>query len=144
MTLTFRRSQSRLFWTLPSYFLDRSLGGIKVPTLLRAAGWNLVTMHEHYGRVRAQTVDDVTWIAEMTAQGHSLLTADARIVRNILEARAIEEAGAVVFILPKGDMTAEQMAERYDSNRDAIDERAFGVRPAAYAVYARTVSRVFP
>lgn len=144
MTSICRRSRSRLFWILPSYFLDRSLGGIKVPTLLRAAGWDLVTMHEHYGQVRAQSVDDVTWIAELTAEGHSLMTADARIVRNILEARAVEEASAVVFILPKGDMTAEQMAERYDSNRDAIDERALGTRPAAYAVYARSVSRVFP
>lgn len=62
-------------------------------------------MHEQYGRAHAQTVDDVTWITEMTAEGHALLTADTRIVRNILEARAIEEAGAVVLILPKGDIT---------------------------------------
>jgi PIN like domain len=120
------------------------LGGIKVPTLLRAAGWDLVTMHEHYGRFRAQTVDDVTWITEMTAQGHALLTADARIVRNILEARAIQEAGAVVFILPKGDMTSAQMAERFDANRDGMDDRVNTVRPAAYAIYAHTISLVFP
>ena len=34
---------------LPELFLDRSLGRIKVPRLLREAGLNLVTLAEHYG-----------------------------------------------------------------------------------------------
>jgi hypothetical protein len=34
---------------LPDLFLDRSLGGIKVPALLRDAGLRLVTLSEHYG-----------------------------------------------------------------------------------------------
>lgn len=115
-----------------------------MPQTLRASGWNIVTMHEHYGKARAQIVDDVTWITEMTGLGFTLLTSDARIVSNIIEARAIEAAGAVVFILPKGDMTSDQMAQRFDSQRAAIDARAAGPAPAAYAVYARTLSQVFP
>jgi hypothetical protein len=34
---------------LPDLFLDRSLGRIKVPRWLRAAGLRLVTLSEHYG-----------------------------------------------------------------------------------------------
>jgi hypothetical protein len=112
--------------------------------MLRATGWELVTMHEHYGKARAQTVDDVTWINELSVQGFALLTSDARIVRNRIEANAIKDASAVVFILPKGDMTSDQMAKRYDSHRVAIDERAELPGPAAFAVYERIVSRVFP
>ena len=34
---------------LPELFLDRSLGRIKVPQLLRDAGLRLITLAEHYG-----------------------------------------------------------------------------------------------
>lgn len=101
-------------------------------------------MHEHYGKSLAQTVDDVTWITDMTRLGHSLLTADTRIVKNFIEARAIEEAGAIVFILPKGNMTSEEMAERYEAHRLGIDERSLASRPAAYVVYPHVISQVLP
>jgi hypothetical protein len=129
---------------VPRYFLDRSLGGVKVPWILREAGWDLITMHEHYGRTRAQSVDDVTWITELAGLGCPLLTADARIVSNIIEARAIDDSAAVVFILPKGDMTAEEMATRFDRHRAAIDLRAERPGPAAFAVYPSALSQVHP
>ncbi len=34
---------------LPDLFLDRSLGRVRVPALLRAAGVRLVTLSERYG-----------------------------------------------------------------------------------------------
>jgi hypothetical protein len=112
--------------------------------MLRASGWDLVTMHEHYGKARSQTVDDVTWIGELSAQGFALLTSDARIVRNIIEANAIVEYRAVVFMLPKGDMTSDEMARRFETHRSTIDARTQLGGPAGYAVYERIVSRVFP
>ena len=101
-------------------------------------------MREHYGKGRSQSVDDVTWILEMTRLGFALLTADARIVRNSIETDAISAAKAIVFILPKGDMTSEQMAKRFDSHRGAIDDRAKKPGPAGYALFPGSVSRVFP
>ena len=112
--------------------------------MLRVNGWDLVTMHEHYGKARAQTVDDVTWITELTSEGFALMTADARIVRNIIEATAIMEARAVVFMLPKGDMTSDEMAQRFDAHRATIDAKVERGGPAGYAVYERIVSEVFP
>ncbi len=43
---------------LPDLFLDRSLGGIKVPGLLRDAGLRLVTLSEHYGVPADERVAD--------------------------------------------------------------------------------------
>lgn len=34
----------------PFVFVDRSLGRVKVPTLLRAAGIELVTLADYYGQ----------------------------------------------------------------------------------------------
>jgi len=51
----------------PHVFVDRSLGAIQVPALLRAAGIVLTTMREPYGEIRAQAVTDHEWIA-LTAQ----------------------------------------------------------------------------
>src|SRR5215218_8163493 len=53
---------------LPTLFIDRSLGRIKVPTLLREAGLELVTLAEHYGIPQDETVADVTWLADTAAR----------------------------------------------------------------------------
>lgn len=37
---------------LPKFFLDRSLGRKAVPEALRAAGWDLVTLADHYEFLR--------------------------------------------------------------------------------------------
>lgn len=47
---------------LPDLFLDRSLGRIAVPTLLRAAGLRLVTLAEHYGVPADEQVADEEWL----------------------------------------------------------------------------------
>lgn len=43
---------------LPDLFLDRSLGRIKVPSLLRDFGLRLVTLSEHYGIPDDEAVAD--------------------------------------------------------------------------------------
>jgi PIN like domain len=47
---------------LPDLFLDRSLGRIKVPRLLREAGLRLVTLAEHYGVPADEIVADEEWL----------------------------------------------------------------------------------
>jgi hypothetical protein len=48
----------------PRFFLDRSLGRKAVPEALRAGGWNIVTLAEHYGTPADERVADVDWIQE--------------------------------------------------------------------------------
>ena len=43
----------------PRFFLDRSLGRLAVPALLRAAGWDLVTLSERYGIPDDERVSDI-------------------------------------------------------------------------------------
>ncbi len=84
---------------LPDLFLDRSLGRIQVPRMLRAAGLRLVTLAEHYGMPADQKVADVTWIQDATAQGWICLMKDSAIANNPAERRAMETAGARCFCL---------------------------------------------
>lgn len=44
----------------PFVFVDRSLGRLQVPRLLRASGIELVTLAEHYGQPHDEDVDDET------------------------------------------------------------------------------------
>jgi hypothetical protein len=53
----------------PFVFVDRSLGRIEVPHLLREAGIRLVTLAEHYGIPEDQTVEDTTWIIDAANRG---------------------------------------------------------------------------
>jgi hypothetical protein len=67
---------------LPTAFVDRSLGRVQVPQLLRAAGVELVTLAEHYDVRADEQVTDVTWIAESAGR-------DARLpVRKLSEVQA--------------------------------------------------------
>ena len=50
---------------LPDLFIDRSLGRIQVPGLLRAAGLRLIALAEHYGIPADENVADTTWLAEV-------------------------------------------------------------------------------
>jgi hypothetical protein len=47
---------------LPDLFLDRSLGRIQVPALLRAAGLRLRTLAEVYGVPADEDISDVEWL----------------------------------------------------------------------------------
>jgi len=63
----------------PHFFVDRSLGGVAVPRLLRAAGWELTTLAEHYGKPADEWVDDVDWLALAGQHNWPVLMKDAHI-----------------------------------------------------------------
>lgn len=48
---------------LPDLFLDRSLGRIRVPQLLRSAVLRLTTLAEHYGIPADEKVANAEWLA---------------------------------------------------------------------------------
>src|SRR4029450_880234 len=64
---------------LPDLFLDRSLGRIKVPRLLRAAGLRLVTLSEHYTIPADEDVADDEWLELAGSRGWAVLMKDTRI-----------------------------------------------------------------
>ena len=69
------------------FFIDRALGAHLVPSALRRAGWNIVTMRERYGEQQGQITGDTIWIREATAAGECILTKDARVATRPAEAQ---------------------------------------------------------
>jgi hypothetical protein len=64
---------------LPDLFLDRSLGRIAVPRLLRDAGLRLTTLAEHYGVPADESVGDEEWLELAGARGWVVFMKDARV-----------------------------------------------------------------
>ena len=71
---------------LPDLFVDRSLGRIRVPNLLREAGLRLVTLSEHYGIPADETVRDEEWLELAGKRGWVVFMKDSRIRYNRTEA----------------------------------------------------------
>lgn len=119
---------------LPDLFLDRSLGRIEVPRLLRAEGLRLVTLAEHYGMPRDETVEDVDWLRLAGTQGLAVFMKDEAIRRNPRE-RAVVRAFAVrCFCLTRQGLTAPEMARCFIDNLDAITRACCSPGPFIFAV----------
>jgi hypothetical protein len=115
-----RPDSAELLAALPHVFVDRSLGALQLPALLREAGFTLTTMREHYGEVEAQRIADVEWIALTAERGWIGFHKDAEIRRNEVERKAVVETKARMFCVPRADVTAADLAARYVTNLPAI------------------------
>lgn len=105
---------------LPDLFLDRSLGRIKVPGLLRAAGLRLTTLSEHYGIPRDETVPDEEWLELAGTRGWLVFMKDTRVRYNRAEREAVRSHEVRCFCLSSQSLTGEQMADRFLHNLPRI------------------------
>jgi PIN like domain len=127
---------------LPDLFLDRSLGRIKVPRLLRGAGLRLVTLSEHYGIPADEGVPDDEWLRLAGGRGWAVFMKDTRIRYNRAEREAVRAHGVRCFCLANQNLTGDEMADRFLSNLDAI-VRACGVPgPFIYAIHRTRIEKV--
>lgn len=95
----------------PHFFVDRSLGRIRVPGLLRASGWLLTTLAEHYGIPADEDVDDVTWLKLAGSHGWHVLMKDDMIRRRPAEIAALKAAGVHAFCIANANLrTDDQVA----------------------------------
>lgn len=127
---------------LPNLFLDRSLGRIAVPTLLRDAGLRLVTLAERYGLGPDENVIDEVWLRDASANREAVFLKDVRVRYNVAEKAAITQFGVRCFCIPRGDLTGPEMAERYLSNLDRIVEVCCNPGPFVYSVQHRRIVRL--
>ncbi len=128
---------------LPDLFLDRSLGRIQVPGVLRAAGLRLVTLAEHYGTPADEEVTDTRWINDATARGWVCLMKDSAIASNPAERQAIEAAGARCFCLTNRNIPAAQMAGRFLAALGELESIcAKNPGPFMYGVNRGNVTRI--
>lgn len=124
---------------LPDLFLDRSLGRIQVPGLLRAAGLRLVTLAEHYGVPADENVADTEWLELAGSHGWAVFLKDARIRSRAVEREVVRAFGVRCFCITRQDLSAAQMAERYLRHLDAIAAACADEGPFIYAVHDRRI-----
>ena len=127
---------------LPDLFLDRSLGRIKVPGLLRDAGLRLTTLSEHYGVPDDETVPDEEWLELAGSRGWVVLMKDKRIRYRPHEREAIERFKVRCFCLAGRNLPAEEMAEQFLRRLPAIARACQEPGPFLYVVYRDRIQQV--
>ena len=128
----------------PKFFLDRSLGRLAVPALLRAAGWDLVTLTEHYGVPDDERVSDPEWIRDAASRGWAILMKDKRIRYRRAEIDTVIECQAQCFVITKGNLPSGEMASRFLTARQAIFDAVATPGPYIYAVQSDRIDRLYP
>ena len=83
---------------LPDLFIDRSLGRIQVPRLLRDAGLRLVTLAERYGVPNDENITDEQWLSEVGDRGEAVFMKDGRVRYNAIEKAAIIRAPSPMLL----------------------------------------------
>lgn len=126
----------------PEFFVDRSLGRIRVPQALREAGWSLRTLAEVYGIPGDETVTDVEWLEVAGQRGWPVLMKDDRIRYRQAERNALVGSEVTAFCLTSGNLRAEQMAGYFLSNQAAIWKASAQSGPSLYAVSASAIRRI--
>lgn len=127
---------------LPDLFLDRSLGRIKVPTLLRDAGLRLVTLSEHYGIPTDETVPDQQWLELAGSQGWVVFMKDTRIRYNPAEREAVKTHDVRCFCLSSQSLTGDAMATRFLNNLTRITAACEQPGPYIYAVHKNRIEKL--
>ena len=127
---------------LPDLFLDRSLGRVMVPQLLRESGLQLVTLAEHFGIPADERVADEEWLRLAGENGWAVFMKDTRIRYNPAEREAVQNHNVRCFCLSSQSLSAPAMAERFLTHLDAITAACGEPGPFIYAVYVNRIERL--
>ena len=127
---------------LPDLFLDRSLGRITVPKLLRHAGLRLTTLAEHYGIPADERITDEAWLELAGTNGWVVFMKDTRIRYNRPEREAVRAHGVRCFCLSRQNLGGAEMAARFLDNLDAIVAACRVPGPFIYAVHQNRIERL--
>lgn len=116
------------------FFVDRSLGRIKVPRILRAAGLGLVTLAEHYGTPADEAVADVDWLQLAGGSAWPVLMKDAAILTNPAELQALRANNVQCFCLADQRLPAYRMAAWYLNALEGVAIACQSAGPFVYRV----------
>ncbi len=127
---------------LPDLSLDRSLGRIKVPRLLRDAGLRLVTLAEQYGVPADGTITDADWLQLAGPRDWAVFMKDTRIRYNLAERKAVTARAMQGFCLSTQSLSTDDMVARFLENLDAITAACAEPGPFIYAVRTARIERL--
>lgn len=118
----------------PHFFVDRSLGRIKVPSRLREAGWSLTTLAEHYGIPSDEAVADVEWLTLAGSRGWAVLMKDDRIRRRPAEVAALRDAHVNAFCIANANLNSDEQVQLLLRHQRAIFRFAGEEGPALFSL----------
>lgn len=117
-------------------FLDRSTNGKRFAEAVKRRFPDTVTIGERYGVAAAESVLDVEWIRDASAEGRICVGSDARIASNMLEIQAILEHSARFFLFPNNNLTVSEQIKRFEELHEAMVEAAAAPGPWVYKLTA--------
>ena len=121
---------------LPDLLLERSLGGITVPALLRAAGLTVHTLVDVYGPDHADRVADSGWLRHAGVRGWPVLMKDQRIRYRPTERAVLAAHRVTAFCLTGDTLTARVMAGHFLTALDGIARACASPGPALHLISA--------
>jgi hypothetical protein len=126
---------------LPRFFLDRSVGRKIVPTGLRQAGIELVTLAERYGVPADEQVTDVQWMRDAAAHDEAVLMCDDAIrKRNPAERAVLMETRLRAFVV-SSQISGDEVVTRFTSNLSAIERACLLDGPFVYRLHPDRIER---
>lgn len=124
------------------FFLDRSLGRRQVPDALRADGWDLITLSDHYGIPTDQSVEDVDWLELAGSNSWPVLMKDEKIRYRPAERAAVIAHDVTAFYLTSGNLSGAQMGKLFVAHRSLIWRLAAEPGPSLFAVSRSGVRKI--
>ena len=112
-----------------------------VPDILRAAGWQLVTLTEHYGKPADEKIPDPEWLKLAGAKGWVALTKDEGIRHKRENRSALIKHGVRCFCVTNQRISGEETAARFLDNRERIVQACRQPGPFFYAVSLNKIER---
>ena len=119
---------------LPDLLVDRSLGSIAVPALLRAAGLRAHTLVDVYGPAAAGAVPDAEWLDYAGQRGWPVLLRDQHIRRRAVERAVLAARGLQVFCLGGAALRPAVLADRLLAVLDEVALACGRPGPALYVI----------
>lgn len=119
---------------VPELLLDRSLGSLTVPALLRAAGLSVHTLADVYGPAEAGRVADSEWLRHAGDRGWPVLMKDQRIRYRAAERAVLAAHGVTAFCLTGDTLTATVMAGHILKALGAIARACASPGPALHVI----------
>lgn len=91
----------------PTFFLDHSLGTVKVRAALIAKEAKVEVLKEHFD----EGIEDIEWLSEVGRRGWVVLTKDKAIRKREIEKRRLMNSGVAAFVLTSGGLSGDEMGK---------------------------------
>jgi hypothetical protein len=127
---------------LPDLLLDRSLGSVQVPRILRAAGLRLQTLVDVYGSPADERIEDPQWLRLAGERGWVVFMKDQRIRYREVERAAVLDSRVRAFCLSSGNLRSPEMAGHFLARLAEITTACAEPGPLLYAVGQSTLRRL--